>query len=98
MYPQEKGLSRLRVEPLDRAIYNLSRATLGFLLRRPAFGRRHFVIVDTEPLIEAKTSFQHGRPYVRRCVPSLILQDLRQFGLRWGQHEPSRIADLMHRR
>ena len=98
VYPQEEGLSRLRVEPLDRAIYNLSRAALGFRRCRPACGRRHLVIVDGEPLVEAKAPFQHRGPNERRRVPSLVLEDLGQLGFRWGQHKPSRVADLMYGR
>ena len=98
MYPQKKGFPDCVSSHLTARSTTSPRAALGFLLRRPAFGRRHLVIVDSESLIEAKALFQHGRPDKRRRVPSLVLQDLRQLWLRWGQHKPSRIADLMHGR
>ena len=78
MYPQEKRLSRLRVEPLDRASLPPRRRAARAPPRRPARRRRHLVVIDGESLIEAKALLQHGRADERRRVPSLILQDLRQ--------------------
>ncbi len=80
MHPKEERLTRLGAEPGDGPVYGLPRAPLGIVAHSSfaRIGLRHFVVIESEPLVEPELLLEHGRPHKRCRVPALPAQNLRQ--------------------
>jgi len=99
VHPEEEPPAGARCQPRGRAIHYLARPPFGiFALQLAAAFLRHFIVVNRESAVESKLAFQHRRPDKRRRIPSLLVQDRSQSGMRSVQDETARVADLVPRR